>query len=122
MSPTVVLVVGFVGIGCLLRLYRSVYPWPAWTLWVPQVWLIILSSRMLSLWFNPGGGGTADALEEGSPFDRIVFIALIVAAAAIVMTRRSRCCAIIKQNPAVFSLLGFAGLSLIWSDYPDVGL
>ena len=48
--------------------------------WIPFLWLIIMMTRAVSEWFATFGfdiGGVS--LEEGSPVDAIVYLALIIA-------------------------------------------
>src|ERR1041385_8303047 len=57
-------------------------------LWIPLLWLLILGSRPVSLWLNPGAEEqSTDNYLEGSPFDRFIFV-LLIAAGLCVLTKR----------------------------------
>src|SRR3989454_5211960 len=61
------------------------------TLWIPIVWLSISASRTVSQWV----GGVAplaspDALEEGSPFDALIFAGLLAAGLVVLHARGER--------------------------------
>jgi O-antigen ligase len=106
----------------LLWLNRVTYPDASRSLWIPQLWLLIVASRMASLWLGGGNALSAQALEEGSPFDRALLTGLILAALLVVLQRRDRCATIIAQNPAITIFVVLSLASLAWSDYPAVGM
>jgi exopolysaccharide production protein ExoQ len=89
----------------------------SYALWIPLVWLFIVSSRPVSLWIG-AGGGSADA--DGSPLDSLVFVVLIVAGAVVLSKRRLNWAALFRQNQWLLVFFVYLGLSTLWSDSPFV--
>ncbi len=90
------------------------------TLWVPVVWMFIEGSRLPSQWIGVGVSSGAQAYEEGNPFDRIVFLVLILLAACILLARSFDWWHFVGRNRALFTFLLFALISVVWSDFPFV--
>jgi len=90
-------------------------------LWLPLLWFVILSSRPISLWF---GGGlrveNPDDYLEGSPFDRNVFLLLMVMGLGVLAKRRVNWGTILRSNIWLFAFFFYCALSAIWSDYTFV--
>ncbi len=94
-------------------------------LWIPLIWLMIISSRYASLWLNLGapiGQEVTGAYYEGSPVDRNVFLVLIIAGIIILSKRQIEWSKIVQKNPWIFLLFLYSGISILWSDYPFVSL
>jgi O-antigen ligase len=87
------------------------------SLWLPVVWLGILGSRPITSWF---GTVSANADTEGSPYDRLVYIILMVAAFVVLQQRKVNWAAFFAKNKWVFSLLAYYGISTLWADDPFV--
>jgi O-antigen ligase len=92
------------------------------SVWVAVIWLFILGSRNPSQWFDPLVLISAQNLQEGNAFDRLVFSALILLALGILISRRFSWIKFTTQNLALTALLSFALLSLLWSDFPFITL
>jgi O-antigen ligase len=60
---------------------------------------------------------SSDYYLEGSPFDRNVFIGLIVIGIVILWQRKPQWGNIIKNNKFIFLYILYLGLSTLWSDY-----
>jgi exopolysaccharide production protein ExoQ len=115
-----------------LLLYLCLIVWLFWryperkagvsrALWIPLVWLFIVSSRPFSLWVGSGGtGSTSDS--DGSPLDSVVFLALIIAGAVVLSKRSLNWTALFRQNRWLLIFFIYLGLSTLWSDYPFVAL
>ena len=90
--------------------------------WIPTLWLFVLGSRPLSQWLNPGApvNYAADALLEGSPTDRWFFLALIVAAFAVLVRRRLSLAQFASRNAWFVVFMAYCLVSVVWSDYPFV--
>ena len=86
-------------------------------IWIPTLWVAIISSRPLSMWFAYGGG---DSTLEGSPLDRLGFFFLICAAWYVLLRRRVDWGSVIAENWAVFLFYGFLLLSVLWANSPLV--
>jgi len=97
----------------------------SYALWIPLIWMMITGSRMLSHWFS---GGTVEistdayAYLEGSPFDRIVFIMLIIAAGITLLRRNVEWGEVLGRNKWIVLLVLYSFISIAWSDFPDVSL
>jgi exopolysaccharide production protein ExoQ len=90
--------------------------------WVPSVWLMLLSSRPASTWFSesdPLARGSEYSL-EGSPVDRLVYLALILLGFWILSKRSMDWGALFRDNKALFTLYGFFALSILWASAPIV--
>jgi len=88
-------------------------------LWIPTIWLVILGSRLPSQWLG-GGGYSAEALTEGNPVDRTIFLCLIFLSIALLAKRRFQWGVFFSSNPLMTLFLSYALLSVIWSDFPFV--
>jgi O-antigen ligase len=108
------LVVGLV----LLRWSKK--PKESSVLWVPAIWLIIISSRLVSQWLGLVPMTAATAFEEGSPLDRIIYLSLMVLALRILIRRRVNWNELFTRNLSLVVFLLFALVSVVWSDFPYV--
>jgi exopolysaccharide production protein ExoQ len=92
-------------------------------LWIPLIWVWLASSRAVAEWLAVIGLGppvvTEDAYVSGSPGDRFVLTALMVAA-LVVLGRRGRLIAGLRSNPFVVMFFVYAALSSLWSDFGDI--
>ena len=89
--------------------------------WVPFAWMFLAGSRTVSQWLNPSATlGSAEAFLDGSPLDRVVFLALIVLAILVLLRRNLEWKRIFRSNPWVLLFFLYGLLSVLWSDYPQV--
>jgi exopolysaccharide production protein ExoQ len=114
---TVIVLIGISGLFVLARDGSR----PSKTLWIPVIWFFLAASRPISLWLHIQqiGSGVDDQL-EGSPIDRNVFTALIVIAISVLAVRGPRVAALLRSNGPLVLFLLYCGLSIVWSDFPDV--
>lgn len=92
-------------------------------LWIPVIWLFLAGSRPVSGWLNMGAAtDTTDRFLEGSPIDRNIFTALIVAAMIVLVLRGWRVGTLLRANVPILLFLLYCGLSVVWSDFPEVAL
>jgi exopolysaccharide production protein ExoQ len=91
-------------------------------LWLPILWMFIIASRPVSQWLKvfglSGFGGTS--LEEGSPLDSSVYLALIVAGFYVLSKRQVSLSEIFRNNGWLMAFLLYCFIAIIWSDYPFV--
>jgi hypothetical protein len=88
MSSFLALIVWLVLLVALLRLDPARRARPSIALWVPVIWIFIAGSRLPSQWLNgPVGDRSIQALEEGNPVDRVVYVILIVLSIGILSSR-----------------------------------
>jgi exopolysaccharide production protein ExoQ len=102
--------------------YRDHRERPAVTraLWIPVTWFLIIGSRPISEWLNWGPPLEGSALEEGSPLDRLVFLALIVAGFFVLRRRQVRLSQVVRENAWLTLYLLYCLFSIVWSDFPLV--
>src|SRR5260221_1317434 len=112
-----VIIIGLLGLFAVDRFRRTQ---TSEALWIPIVWLCIAGSRPLSFWLSPGMGDTTDRYVEGSPFDRNVFTVMIVAALIVLVARGRKVGSLLRSNGPILLCLFYCGLSVLWSDLPDV--
>jgi len=103
---------------------RKLRPMPSRASWIALLWIMIIGSRPISLWFdNNVQMDISDPYHlEGSAFDRNVYIFLIVAGLMILFTRRLNWSRIFASNRWLFMFFVFCGISVIWADLPFVSM
>jgi exopolysaccharide production protein ExoQ len=90
-------------------------------LWLPLLWLVIFGSKPITLWFGLGGAGDdANVQIDGSPVDRLFYLALIIAGAVILARRHVTIGNFIANNKLLFVFYLYLGISVLWSDYSFV--
>src|SRR6185369_17133152 len=92
---------------------------PSHALWVPMLWLGIVSSKPISFWlecvgFQSGGENNL----EGNPIDLVGLLALIIAAFVILRKRNFDWMAFVFRNKLLILLYLFLALSAAWSEHP----
>ncbi|PYR52402.1 MAG: hypothetical protein DMF89_02825 [Acidobacteria bacterium] len=122
MPPILALTLSLTFSFALIVYDRRRSPKTSFALWIPSVWLFVLGSRSFSAWMNPGatGGSRAEDLMEGSPVDRAFFLILIALAVLVLIKRHVSLFEIVYRNPWLTLFILYAGLSLFWSDFPEV--
>lgn len=118
MSPSLALLLWFVLLVALFRFDPARTRKTSAALWVPLTWFFFLGSRSPTMWLGLSYGSGAQALEDGSPLDRTIFLLFTVAAFAILVSRSFQWHKLLAQNSALICFLAFALLSVIWSDFP----
>jgi exopolysaccharide production protein ExoQ len=92
---------------------------PSRASWIPLLWVLIVGTRSVSLWF---GGAlqmqTPEDYLEGSPLDRNVYLLLIAAGLVVLWRRKVNWGTIFASNRWVFAFVLYCGISVMWSDYP----
>jgi O-antigen ligase len=88
---------------------------------VPSIWVAILASRPVGLWLDASQSAWAN-VDEGSPLDRAVLVVLIGLAVVILVRRRLDWQGWAIENLWVLMFFVYCGMSLLWSDFPDVAL
>jgi O-antigen ligase len=90
--------------------------------WIPILWMLFAGSRYLSQWLDIGHAVTmtAEDYSEGSPLDRVVFLALTLAACWVLVWRRLDWLRLIGRNKWILLFFMFGVISLLWADDPLV--
>jgi exopolysaccharide production protein ExoQ len=124
MPPVIASIIFAIGILGLFWLDRDKTVRMSKALWIPAVWLFLISSRPASLWLgmspNLKGVDATEAYVEGSPFDRNVFIFLLLAALAVLVARSGRVGSLLRKNAPILLYFSFCAVSIVWSDFPFV--
>jgi exopolysaccharide production protein ExoQ len=118
LSGTIVFIIGIL---VLFALDRDKEARTSKALWIPVVWLFLAGSRPVSFWLHMRMIGTsADDLLEGSPLDRAVITVLIVVALIVLFARGRKVVTLLRANGPILLFLCYCGVSILWSDFPDV--
>jgi exopolysaccharide production protein ExoQ len=89
-------------------------------IWIPVIWLFILGSRPISVWFSFNGPGGLDAMMEGSPVDRIVYLILMLAGLVVILYRRLSWKELFSSNLLLVCFIAYCAMSVAWSDFPFI--
>ena len=119
MSPQLGLLLGFLFIAWSFYRDRRWRRLPSRALWIPGIWLAIISSRQLSFWlYHAGiGGGTSDNL-EGNSINAAFNVSLFIAAVLVLRRRRFRWGYFASVNKALVLIYVFLLCSMLWSAFP----
>jgi O-antigen ligase len=126
MAPVAATIIFAIGILGLFYLDREKKARTFGALWLPAVWLFLISSRPVSLWLNPTlrvdlrDVDATQAYVEGNPLDRNVFTFLLLAALAVLLVRSGRIVSILRKNALVLVFFAFCLASVFWSDFSFV--
>ncbi len=110
----------FLVIWQLFRLNREENVRTSKALWIPTFWLFIAASRNVSQWLQYSAGGGGDQYLEGSPVDRVVLSAVLALGVIVLLGRAQQIAYFIRSNFPILLYFFYCGISVIWSDFPDV--
>jgi exopolysaccharide production protein ExoQ len=120
MPPTIALLVWLVLLLGLLFFNSAKRSGTSIALWVPLIWMFFIASRLPSQWLGGQVGNAAQALEEGNPLDRTIFLVLIMVASVVLMSRSFKWGYFFAHNRFLIAFIIFGLLSVAWSDFPFV--
>ncbi len=120
MPPSLALFLWAILLVVLFRLDPAKEIGASAALWVPLIWILIIGSRLPSQWLGFQTGSLAVAFEEGNGLDRIIYLLLMLLAVSILGSRSFDWSYFFSHNVALVSLVSFALLSVLWSDYSFV--
>jgi exopolysaccharide production protein ExoQ len=121
MPPIIASIIFTIGILGLFYLDRHEDSRLSKATWIPAIWLFFCSSRAPSLWFGAQDSfDTAAAYAEGSPFDRNIFIILLLAALAVLLVRSGRVGPMLRNNVMILLFFLFCAASILWADFPFI--
>jgi exopolysaccharide production protein ExoQ len=118
MPPVLALLLCLGFIWFAYRIDRRQAPDVSAGLWVPLIWVLIIGSRPISLWFNLGPAGYTES--EGSPLDASIYLVLIIAACLVLAKRHINWSAFAGRNQIFIVLFLYICLSVLWTDDPFV--
>ena len=86
-------------------------------LWLVVGWLVVIGSRPVSSWFDPGSSmyGAAAAYDEGNPFERNVYVVLIIGGLLTLYRRGVRWRDVIGPNAWLFLFFLYWAFSILWA-------
>jgi len=95
---------------------------PSRWIWIPYVWLFVVSTRSLSSWLSLAGQGVdvADPDLSGNPVDAALLTLLIVLGLFVLGSRVKRTTKILSRNKWLVALFIYMALSILWSNFPDI--
>ncbi len=124
MPPAIASIIYMIGILGLFYLDRDKNTRMSGALWIPAVWLFLISSRPVSLWLgmspNLNAVDATQAYVEGSPIDRNIFTFLLLAALAVLLARSDRVGPMLRKNVLILLYFSFCLVSVLWSDFSFV--
>lgn len=91
--------------------------------WIPLIWMFLAGSRFASQWLNLAPPEISpQGYSEGSPLDRNVFLALILAGIWVLKRRMLNWPLLITRNVWIFLFFLFAAMSTLWADDPSLSM
>ncbi|MGZ5133529.1 MAG: O-antigen ligase family protein [Flavitalea sp.] len=93
---------------------------PSGALWIPLLWMFFSGTKEFSNWFNLGYAYSQDAFESGNIIDLMFQLSMILFGVVIISQRRINWGQFLAQNKVICLYFLFAGMSIVWSDYPFV--
>lgn len=108
-------------VAALFVLDRDREAHPSKALWIPVLWILINASRPVSVWLGmaPTGEGT-NVYVEGSPVDRVIYLALVVAGAIVLTGRKNRMGPVLRKQGTIVLFFAYCALSAVWAQDPLV--
>lgn len=119
MVPVIALIICTTLVLSLLMLERKQAPEVSLALWVPTVWMIVIASKPLGVWFHSAGG--AD-IESGSLLDQIFHLSVLCIGIIVLFRRRFGWLEAIKNNSLAILLISFMLASIGWSEIPFISI
>src|ERR1700746_3896345 len=122
MNPSIASLVYACGIAGLFYLDRDKSIRTSKALWLPVVYLWLVGSRPVSAWLGVDAAAGTHVQLVGSPVDRALFAALLIAAICVLVQRGPRTLSFLNANGPILIYFLFCLLSILWSDFPVVAL
>ncbi len=115
--PSVALLLCTAFVLVLLWLENRASRGVSWALWVPTLWMMIIASRPLSIWFGLSGNNASGSLP-----DEWVLTALTVVAMAVLFHRRFDLPGALRRHKWLLALVAYMFVSTFWSDMTLIAL
>jgi O-antigen ligase len=119
MGPSVALIICTAFVLFLLILERKETPEVSLALWLPTIWMLVIASKPLGIWFHSAGG--AD-IESGSLLDQIFLLSIFLIGIIILFKRTFSWFEAIKNNRLSILVISFMLLSIVWSEVPFISI
>jgi len=124
MGAPLALLICSIGVAGLFYLNRDNSVRNSKALWLPVIWLWIIGSRPVSVWFGIGSAsqGTLASTLDGSPLDAAIFGLLVLAGVAVLCTRTNKAGALLRVSGPIIIYLQYCLISVAWSPIPGPAL
>ncbi|KAA6457875.1 O-antigen ligase family protein [Acidobacteria bacterium AB60] len=110
-------------IGALFYFAREKGQTTSKALWIPLLWILIISSRPVSMWLHVNREITLeDRYTEGSPLDATYYAVLLIAGLLVLNRRWARVKPFLQANLPVLLFFLYCGLSVMWADSPAIAI
>jgi exopolysaccharide production protein ExoQ len=114
---TVLVILGIIG---LFKLDRDPEARTSKVLWVPVIYLLINSSRPVGAWFaGPQQAIAVDGIYS-DPLGQAIDLILLALALVALIGRRRKVWSVLRNSGPMLLFFSYAGLSMLWSDFPFV--
>ena len=120
MPPILAFFIFTAGIVYLFRRDFQERPNVTSALWLPTIWMFLISSRTASQWAQMAGINFGGNYEEGTPADAVVFFALITAGIVVLYRRHVNMRDVMAHNRLLAFFLIYCLISICWSEFPFV--
>jgi O-antigen ligase len=118
MPPQIALIICTIFVLWLLRIDHKQAPKVSRALWIPTIWMLVIVSKPLGVWFGTGGVD----MESGSSLDRAFLTILLCLGLIILVRRRFNWSSAIRKNIWLMLLIGYMLASILWSDLLYISL
>ena len=123
MAPRIAALAFIVGIAGLFWLDRDKHHKASKALWIPFIWFFIACSRALSEWIYLGPSpAQTNFYMEGSPLDRNFYLVLLILGLLVLFSRANKVAKILSSNAPILLFILYGAVSVLWSDYPGIGI
>jgi hypothetical protein len=85
--------------------------------WLPLAWAVLQGTRPITTWLSPSSINSLEAVYEGSPVDRTVYLVLIAGGLCVLLARRFNWLRFASANKWIVVFFAYLCISLLWSDY-----
>jgi exopolysaccharide production protein ExoQ len=120
MPPFIATIVFTIGILGLFLLDRDRETRTSKALSIPIIWVILVISRPVSEWLQGVSADRPIVELDVDPLQRSLFAGLWVIGVLVLLGRRRRVLALLRENGPILLFFSYCTVSLLWSDYPGV--
>lgn len=120
MPPQVATIVFILGMAGMFWLDWDRKASTSKALWISVAWFLICASRSVSVWLQMSTPDPRSQYIDGSPVDRAVFVVLELAALAVLAVRWRKLVKVLRSNAPVVCFYLYCGISVVWSDFPEI--
>src|SRR5258708_20074822 len=106
------------GILGLFQLNRDPDSRTSKALWIPVTWLLIIGSRSVSQWLGLAPTDAEQAIIEGNPLDRLVYLGLLTAGIVVLLHRGRADGTLLRDNGPITMYFLSGVMSRLSSHYP----